>query len=496
MKNRAMFLRVTLCLAVLSLAFSGSARAQTRSLVDITISPSGANVVPTGTQVFTATGLFSDGTSEDVTSQVTWKARDTKIGTIDSSGLATGVSTGRTDISATIGRVTSRRVARLTVAKLLVITVLPEFAGLRIGNEMPLQAIGTYDSGAKADLTMRVQWSSLKTSVIEVGVNESGEPYAMGVGIGSTNVVARDAASGVKSNSTSGRLAVISVVGNLQSIDVWPDSRVVRVGEKGTFKASGTFERDVKADITGNVDWSTGNPAVASVSEGRALGVSLGSTTVIARDPGSGITSTESGTDGVVNVVGPLTDLRVKPLVADLKLGATYVLRASGRFEGFAPPGGTVTISTRVAWTSSAPEVVNVNRLGLATCLSSGTATISVRDTFSGFTSTQVGGDGVIRCDLPPIGVRVIPGSLSLRVDRKKKVKVYLEYADGSKLDVTKRVTWTNSDPVAVGLETVDPYIGRVSGLAPGVSLIDVVDPVTGFSSALSYSGLRVEVLP
>ncbi|MFM8412350.1 MAG: hypothetical protein ACKOCT_18970, partial [Alphaproteobacteria bacterium] len=68
-----MFLRVTLCLAVLSLAFSGSARAQTRSLVDITISPSGANVVPTGTQVFTATGRFSDGTYEDVTSQVTWK---------------------------------------------------------------------------------------------------------------------------------------------------------------------------------------------------------------------------------------------------------------------------------------------------------------------------------------------------------------------------------------------------------------------------------------
>ncbi|MBM0107378.1 Ig-like domain-containing protein [Steroidobacter sp. S1-65] len=52
------------------------------------------------------TGHFSDGTTDDVTSLVTWNSSAPGVATVDLTGLVTGVSLGTTNISATIGSVT------------------------------------------------------------------------------------------------------------------------------------------------------------------------------------------------------------------------------------------------------------------------------------------------------------------------------------------------------------------------------------------------------
>ena len=70
-------------------------------LSSIQITPNNGSVAVGSTQQFKATGTFSDGNTRDVTSTVTWSSSDTSLATITSSGLATAVSVGRPQITAT-----------------------------------------------------------------------------------------------------------------------------------------------------------------------------------------------------------------------------------------------------------------------------------------------------------------------------------------------------------------------------------------------------------
>ena len=62
----------------------------------------------------TATGMLSDGTTEDVTSSATWLSSDPSVVTVSSSGAATGVAPGTASVFATVGSVTGA--LQLTVA--------------------------------------------------------------------------------------------------------------------------------------------------------------------------------------------------------------------------------------------------------------------------------------------------------------------------------------------------------------------------------------------
>jgi hypothetical protein len=85
---------------------SSTLAATTAKLQSITIAPLSATVTAGETLQWTATGLFSDGTIQDVTTSVRWSSSSTAVATIGaSSGLATGISQGTATITATQGGV-------------------------------------------------------------------------------------------------------------------------------------------------------------------------------------------------------------------------------------------------------------------------------------------------------------------------------------------------------------------------------------------------------
>ena len=65
-------------------------------------------------QQFTATGTYSDNSTQNLTSQVTWASATHSTATITAGGLATGVGAGTSSISATLGLVVGSTV--LTVS--------------------------------------------------------------------------------------------------------------------------------------------------------------------------------------------------------------------------------------------------------------------------------------------------------------------------------------------------------------------------------------------
>ena len=87
-------------------------------LQNITVTPATPSIVNGNTQQFTATGIFSDGTMQDITTNVTWASTTPTVATINpSTGLAASTGTGTTQITATQGSIASSPITLTVTAQ-------------------------------------------------------------------------------------------------------------------------------------------------------------------------------------------------------------------------------------------------------------------------------------------------------------------------------------------------------------------------------------------
>jgi len=117
---RRLFIAVALPLLIVfvTVGCSGPVKTQTKTLTSIAVTPtSPAHLKVGATQQFTATGTYSDSTTADITSTVTWNSATPGTATISTAGLATGVAQGTTQITASLTGVTSPG-ATLTVIRI------------------------------------------------------------------------------------------------------------------------------------------------------------------------------------------------------------------------------------------------------------------------------------------------------------------------------------------------------------------------------------------
>ncbi len=78
------------------------------TLKSIAVTPASPSIAAGNTQQFTATGTYSDNSTKNITSSVTWASSNPSFATIvATAGLATGVAVGTTEITATLGSVVS-----------------------------------------------------------------------------------------------------------------------------------------------------------------------------------------------------------------------------------------------------------------------------------------------------------------------------------------------------------------------------------------------------
>jgi hypothetical protein len=82
-----------------------NAAPSTPQLTSISVSPPDSSVAAGLAQTLTATGIYSDGSKQDISSSVTWTSSGTAIATINTGGKATALSTGSTTITAMDGAI-------------------------------------------------------------------------------------------------------------------------------------------------------------------------------------------------------------------------------------------------------------------------------------------------------------------------------------------------------------------------------------------------------
>jgi hypothetical protein len=113
--------------ALLSLAACGGSNGGgtgSATLASITVTPSNPSISQGTTEPFTATGTFSDGSTQNLTSSATWNSSNTGAATIASTGVATAVTPGSTTIKATSGTVSGSTTLTVTSGTVSTASVL------------------------------------------------------------------------------------------------------------------------------------------------------------------------------------------------------------------------------------------------------------------------------------------------------------------------------------------------------------------------------------
>jgi trimeric autotransporter adhesin len=193
MTRRVVGCVVSVILAIFLLSCSNSP-----TLSSIQVTPSTASTAA-GTPVqFTAMGLYTKSShptqTENITNSVTWASSSPAIAAVSSTGVATPLSAGTTNITATMssfdGLVTGTATLTVTgvsTSGLVSLTIIPG-NGVQsvyaVGETAQFLAIGNYsNSPATVDLTDSVTWLSSVVSVATI--NSDGLATATGCDTGS-----------------------------------------------------------------------------------------------------------------------------------------------------------------------------------------------------------------------------------------------------------------------------------------------------------------------
>ncbi|MCL4785697.1 MAG: CehA/McbA family metallohydrolase, partial [Verrucomicrobia bacterium] len=84
------------------------------TLTNLSITPNSPTVLISSNQSFVATGAYSDGSTLNLTLQVTWASSNAAVASINAAGVATGVAVGTATISATLAGVTASTLLTVT----------------------------------------------------------------------------------------------------------------------------------------------------------------------------------------------------------------------------------------------------------------------------------------------------------------------------------------------------------------------------------------------
>ena len=422
-------------------------------VTSITLNYPDLSLVEGDTEVLVATITPTDATDKTVT----WSTSDATVAQVDAQGKVTALKVGEATITAKAGD--KQATCAVTVVKKVIpvseITLNKTTLNLIKGQSETLAALVS-----PADATDKtVTWTSSNEQVATVS---GGKVTAVGGG---------NAVITAKAGDKSATCAVTVTV-PVTGITLDKTTLTLVEGTSAVLTATVT-----PADATDpSVTWTSSDPGVATVSDGKVTAIRKGETTLIAR-------AGEEQATCLVKVekkVIPVSSITLSQSTLTLAKGASETLTATVLPADATDPG--------VTWTTSNAAVATVDANGKVTAVGGGHATITAK-----------AGDKEATC---AVTVNVPVSSLVLN-------KTTLTLAQGQSealvatvgpADATETVTWSSSD---AKVATVDAS-GKVTAVGTGNATITakagdkeatcavtVVIPVSGIT--LSQHTLALE---
>jgi uncharacterized protein YjdB len=412
-----------------------SASTATLTSVTVGVSNSATSVATGQTMQLVATGKYSDGSSGDLTSQVTWKTSDSTLATTNSSGLLTGVKQGAVTVSATQGAITGTMTIQVTQAALSSISVTGG-ASLTAGSSEQLSAKGTLSDTSTQDITSQATWQSSDSTIATV----SAAGLLTSLKAGTVTITA-------SSSGVSGTASVTITPAVLTAINVGVPSPSLAAGATEQLSATGVYSDSSTQNLTNQVTWQSSDATVASLNSGGLLtALKKGSITVTASF------NSISGAGTVTVGSAPLSSISINPVAFSIASGQSKQLFVQAVYGD----GTAQDVTSQVTWNSDTPAAAAVDSNGRVTGASAGTSTITA--TFA-LKQAQAAAT-VTSAQLQSI--TVTPATASVATGQTQSFTASGIFSDGSTTDITNSVNWNSN---ATNVATIDP-----TGLATGTS--------------------------
>jgi len=260
--------KVSITVSAGSLNASSQLAVTAATLVSLSIRQD-RSTIPLGTAAqFSAQGIYSDGSTRDLTSSVSWSSSPQGVVNINASGYTTGLRIGTATIDAKSAGVTSAGALTVSAAQLTSIAINSGALTLPLGSFQQMTATGAYTDGSTHDLTTAVAWSSVSGQI--ASISNSGIVGAKALG----TAIISAAASAISGNTT---VTVTSPA--LVAISISPSNPAVPLGRSLQLAASGSYTDGSTQDLTGSVTWAIDSSSVVNLSNtGNATAQHVGTT--------------------------------------------------------------------------------------------------------------------------------------------------------------------------------------------------------------------------
>jgi len=416
----------------------------------VTVAPATASITVGTTQALTAT-TWDAGGNVLGGRVITWATGNAALATVSSAGVVAGVAAGGpVTITATSEGKSGTAAITVTVVPVASVTVAPATASVTVGETAPLTAT-TKDANGNVLTGRSVTWTTSNSALATVSA--SGVVTAVAAG-GPVTITA-------SSEGKSGTAAITVTAVPVASVEVTPATASVVVGQTVPLTATA---KDANGNaLTGRViAWTTGNAAVATVSNGGVVtGVAGGGpVTITASSEG------QSGSAAITVTVPPVASVTVLPATASVSVGQTVLLSATTR-----DANGTALSGREITWETSDAAVATVDAAGVVTGVAAG-GPVTITATSEG----QSGGASVTVA-VPVARVTIVPTEASVVIGQTVLLTATTSDADGGVL-TGRVISWSTSN---ASLATVSAT-GLVTGVAAG-------GPVTITASSEGRSG-------
>ena len=217
------------------------------TLSSIAVTPANTTIAIGGTQQFTAMGTYSDGSTQNITSQVTWSSSNSSVATITTTGLATATSNpGNTTISATQSGVPGNTALAVQASALTITTTSLPNGALTSAYSATLAASGgtqPYTWSQSGSLPPGLQLNATSGAI-------SGTPTTAG----SFTFTAQLTDNSTPPQSATKQLTITITTAAPSAVTIWPSNAapgVVDGGADSPVELGVKFRSDVAGTITG-----------------------------------------------------------------------------------------------------------------------------------------------------------------------------------------------------------------------------------------------------
>ena len=378
--------------------------------------------------------FFDDNISQDITSNVIWSVTPKDNAYIDTNtSRLHALKEGNITIRASYQGLSSSFDAIVLNANIDALSLSDTSVSLHNKTTYPLQATLHYDDGLKEDATRDVIWNSITPQT--VSVSQEGILQAHQRGSSYIEATFGDFTQSIPVEVLHNTINSMLISNQHDALYIFHYDEYT-ISQSGCFELLGKYDDGLTQNISQDALWNSSNPDILSFTNNNCFQTkSHGDVTVTASK--DGITTTFNARVTSKELV----DLELHTPVSILDKG----MRATLNSYGIDGHGDQYNLDQQTFWYSNnqaIASVLNDTHAGELFARNTGDVRIQTR-----LASLQRSID--LKIDTAAlVSIEIIPDiNASIPQGYEKNLKVYGDYADGTKQEITSLITWKTSYP-------------------------------------------------